>query len=205
MGRRVGEAGDWLLTALLNHGSTLLGVTLFFSALGLPLPATMLLVAAGAFSRQGLFAADAAVLAATAGAVAGDGCSYLLGRFSLRLAPASLLASAGWARASAQFARWGAWSVFVTRFLLTPAALPVNLLAGSTRYGWARFMAAVVAGETVWVLLFGGIGHVFADQWENISRLAGDVLGVIAGVALLLAGGAVLASARRRRVRAARA
>ena len=73
---------EWLLTALLNYGNLLLGVTLFLAAAGIPLPATVLLVAAGAFSQQGYLAWEGAALSAFAGAVAGDGCSYLIGRYA---------------------------------------------------------------------------------------------------------------------------
>jgi membrane protein DedA with SNARE-associated domain len=198
------ETADWLLTGLLNHGSWLLGAALFLSAFGVPLPATMLLMAAGAFTRQGVFAVEGAFLAAASGAVAGDACSYLLGRLGLRLVPQALLAAGSWQQATALFARWGGWSVFVTRFLLTPAALPVNLLAGSSRYPWSRFMAAVVAGELLWVLLFGGLGHLFAAQWEQWSQLATDFAGLAVGGALVIAGlGVLLTARRRRRARAA--
>ena len=195
------DSVDWLLTGLLNHGSTLLGAALFLAAFGVPLPVTMLLMAAGAFARQGVFPAEGAVLASIAGAVAGDACSYLLGRLGLRLVPQALLAGQGWQRAHALFARWGGWSVFVTRFLLTPVALPVNLLAGSTGYAWGRFMAAVVAGEVIWVLLFGGIGHFFAGQWEALSRLVADFVGALAGGVLLVGGAAAVVVGRRRSAR----
>jgi membrane protein DedA with SNARE-associated domain len=184
----VTELSDWLLTGLLNHGSTLLGVTLFFAALGIPLPASMLLMAAGAFTRQGVLPMQEAVLSAAAGAVAGDACSYALGRFSLKMLPAKVHNAGSWQRATALFARWGGWSVFISRFLLTPVALPVNLLAGSTGYAWPRFMTAVVAGQLIWIFLFGGIGHYFANQWADISQLAGDVAGLLLGVALLMTG-----------------
>lgn len=194
---------EWLLTGLLNHGTSLLGAALFLAAFGVPLPATMLLMAAGAFTRQGMFAAEAAVLAATIGAITGDACSYLLGRLGLRWLPQTLLAAGSWQQAGRLFARWGAWSVFVTRFLLTPAALPVNLLAGSSRYSWRRFMAAAAAGEVIWVLLFGGIGHFFSAQWEVLSGLAGDFIGVLLGLTLVGLGVGVLLVARRRRARRA--
>ena len=42
------EITDFLLTSLLNHGALVLGSTLFLAALGVPLPATMLVVATGA-------------------------------------------------------------------------------------------------------------------------------------------------------------
>ncbi|WP_332743524.1 DedA family protein [Hydrogenophaga sp.] len=193
------EVSEWLLTALLNHGNTLLGGTLFLAAFGIPLPATMLLMAAGSFTRQGVLPLEGALLSACVGAVAGDGCSYVLGRTGLKLVPRSITGSQGWQRAAALFSRWGGWGVFVSRFLLTPVALPVNLLAGSTRYPWQRFMSAVVAGEVIWVFLFGGLGHLFASQWEVLSQLAGDAMGVLMGAVLVLGGIWALVSSRQRR------
>lgn len=198
------EVGEWLLTALLNHGNALLGSTLFLAAFGIPLPATMMLMAAGAFTRQGVLPLEGALLSAWLGAMAGDACSYLLGRAGLKRVPRRITGSPGWQRAAALFAVWGGWGVFVSRFLLTPVALPVNLLAGSTAYPWSRFMLAVVAGEAIWVVLFGGLGHLFADQWESLSQLAGDAVGLLMGAVLVLAGIWALMSGRRRRHRAGR-
>lgn len=179
---------DFLLTALLNQGNLLLGVALFLAALGIPLPASMLVIAAGAFTRQGVLAWEGAATAALLGAVAGDGCSYLVGRYGLDRMSTRLQDAVRQSITAKRFARWGGWSVFVTRFLLTPVALPVNLLAGSTRYPWHRFMGAVLAGELAWVALFGGLGYVFADQWESMSQLASDFGGMLVGIALTAAG-----------------
>ena len=192
------DVGDLLLTALLNHGNLLLGGALFMAAFGVPLPATMLLMAAGAFARQGVLGMEGAAGAAVAGAVVGDGCSYVVGRYGAALLPERLQAAAGAARAAQLFARWGGWSVFITRFLLTPIALPVNLLAGSTGYPLGRFFAAVLAGELIWVALFGGLGYLFADRWEELSRLATDLVGTLLGAALALAGLVAYVLRRRR-------
>lgn len=129
--------------------------------------------------------------------LAGDAGAYMLGRVGIGLVPAGLLQSAAWQRAIGLFARWGGWSVFLTRFALTPAALPVSLLAGSTGYAMFRFMAAVVAGEAIWVLLFAGLGRLFADRWEQVSEISADLLALIAGLAMVVVGG-LLARARRR-------
>ncbi len=179
---------DFLLTALLNQGNLLLGGALFLAALGIPLPASMLVVAAGAFTRQGVLGWEAAAVSALVGAVAGDGCSYLLGRYGLESLSTRLQSMVRNSTTAQRFSRWGGWSVFVTRFLLTPLALPVNLLAGSTRYPWPRFMSVVLAGEVAWVALFGGLGYWFADQWESISQLASDFVGVLLGLAITVAG-----------------
>ena len=172
---------DLLLTGLLNHGSLLLGLVLFFAALGVPLPATMLLLAAGAFARQGVLSWVSAALAGVTGAVLGDFASYAVGRHAGQRLPARLTATAAWREAADRFAHWGIWAVFFSRFLLTPIALPINLLAGSTGFVWGRFALAVMTGEVIWVLLFGGLGAVFAGSWEALSSLAGDVAGLVLG------------------------
>ena len=179
---------ELLLTALLNHGALILGMTLFLAALGLPLPATMLLMAAGAFSQQGMLAPESTLSAGLVSAIAGDSASYLVGRFGITRVPARFRDGPAWGRAAAVFSRWGAVGVLVTRFLLTPLALPVNLLAGSTHYPLRRFLGAVVLGEMLWVGLFAGAGYWFAGQWELISRIAGDFLGLLAGAAIFALG-----------------
>lgn len=190
------EITDFLLTSLLNHGELVLGGTLFLAALGVPLPATMLVVATGAFSRQGLMSLQVAAGVAVVAAVLGDGCSYLLGRLVGERLTSRWKGSKGWRSAENQFARWGAWSVFLSRFLFTPFALPVNLMAGSTRFPWPRFLVAVMLGEVIWVLLFGGLGLLFADSWEVLSQLASDLSGLLVGVLLLGLGAYALARRR---------
>lgn len=185
---------DLLLTGLLNYGSILLGGTLFLAALGLPLPATMLLLAAGAFSQQGIVDVQTGSFAAITGAVSGDACSYLLGRYGwerlARLPGLTTLRAtlAPHSRASRIFSRWAGWSVLLTRFALTPLALPVNLLAGSTRYPWTHFMGMVVLGECLWVAIFLNLGRIFAQQWESLSQLATNITGLLVGLLLLLVG-----------------
>ena len=177
-----------LLTALINHGQWLLGAVLFLAALGVPLPASVLLLAAGAFARQGVLDPIMAAVTGSIAAVSGDLASYALGRGLGARLPARWREGDTWRGAADMFGRWGAWAVLVTRFLLTPLALPVNLLAGSTRYPLARFLLPVLVGEMAWVLLFGGLGYVFAQSWERISAWADDSAGLLLGAALVALG-----------------
>ncbi len=186
------EITDLLLTGLLNQGGLLLGTVLFFAALGVPLPATVMLLAAGAFAQQGLLSGTVLWSIAVLAATAGDLCSYGLGRFGLALLPPKWQTSGVWKRASHGFAHWGLWSVFFSRFLFTPLALPVNLLAGSTRYPFPRFMLPVAVGEVIWVGLYGGLGYLFADSWEMLGDQAGNLAGILIGLLLLGVGGYLL-------------
>ena len=170
-----------LLTALINQGQWLLASVLFLAALGVPLPATMLLLAAGAFARQGVLEPVTSAATGVAAAVAGDMGCYLAGRLMGQRLPLSWRTGPVWLRAADTFTRQGAWAVLLTRFLLTPLALPVNLLAGSTRFPWHRFLLPVMVGEVIWVALFGGLGYVFADRWEWVSAWAEDSVGLLLG------------------------
>lgn len=168
------ELTQVLLDNLSAYGALALGAATLVSAVGLPLPATLLLLAAGAFARQGLLDGPSAVLLATAGASLGDLVAYGLGRSGHALAATHMQSLPAWQRARSLFQRWGALAIFLSRFALTPLALPVNLLAGSTRYAPGRFLTPVLLGEGLWAVLFCGLGYVFADQWQTVSAAAGE-------------------------------
>ncbi len=181
-----------LLTSLTTYGVWALGAATLISGLGLPLPASMLLLAAGAFMRQGTLNWQAGVLLAAFGAIAGDMTSYLMGRYGGTLALGGWAHTPIWQQAQGVFARWGGLTVFLSRFILTPIALPVNLIAGSTHYTPWRFLSSVVLGELVWVLGFSSLGYLFADQWSALSTATGSVSSWILIGAVILVGGVYL-------------
>ncbi|MBK9714807.1 MAG: VTT domain-containing protein [Kouleothrix sp.] len=89
-------------------------------------------------------------------------------------------------RDQATFERRGGLVVFLTRFMLTPLALPTNLIAGSSRYSYARFLALDALGELIWICVYVGLGYTFAGQWETISELAGSLSGALVGLVTLV-------------------
>jgi membrane-associated protein len=93
--------------------------------------------------------------------------------------------SDSWRRAQETFDRRGGLAILITRFLLTPLAIPINLIAGSSRYAFWRFLTFDLLGELIWVALYGGLGYLFADSWEAISDLAGSVSGLLVGIVVL--------------------
>jgi len=176
-----------LLAYTLAYGPLVLALALSIGAVGVPLPGTMLLLASGAFVRQGMLNGPLAVTCGLVGVVLGDNAGFVLGRLGGPRLQRDMV-TAAWCRAQAIFQRWGGLAVLCSRFLLTPLGAPINLIAGSSRYAAWRFLAFDTAGECIWVLGYGSLGYVFAGTWETLNTLVGNLTGLVIGILGLLLG-----------------
>lgn len=179
---------DFLLTQIINYGAPILGLIVFIGALGAPFPGTLIVVAAGAFSRQDILAWHTTGLIALACVVFGDSLSYALGFYAREAVLTRFQGSPNWIQAEASFNRWGGMSVFLTRFLITGIAVPVNLIAGTSKFAFRRFFFYDLTGEAIWIFGYGGLGYLFGTQWEVVSELLGNISGLLFGLIILAAG-----------------
>ena len=178
---------DFLLTQIINYGAPILGLIVFIGAMGAPFPATLIIVAVGAFCRQGFLSWPLTGLIALTCVVLGDGLSYSMGYYARESILRRFSASAQWHQAEKSFQHWGGMSIFLTRFLITGIAVPVNLLAGTGSFPYRRFLMYDVAGEAIWVFGYGGLGYLFGTQWEVVSDFLSDFGGLMLGLVVLVA------------------
>lgn len=176
---------DFLLTQIINYGIPILGIIVFFGSLGVPFPVTLVVIAAGAFARQGLFTWHSAGLTALVFVVIGDSLSYAMGHFARAPILHRFQNSEKWIQAESTFNRWGGMAVFLTRFLITSIAVPVNLIAGTSGFGFGRFFFYDLIGETIWIFGYGGLGYLFGTQWEVVSDVLNSVSGLALGLIIL--------------------
>lgn len=188
---------ELFLTWVITYGEPALALTLFLAAFGLPLPATFFVLAAGAFARQGVIDWYIALPLGLLAAVLGDSLSYGVGRFANGWVQKRFANSSTWQSAQEKFDKRGGQAIYLTRFLLTPLAIPTNLIAGGSGYPFLRFLLYDAAGEGTWLLLYGGVGYVFASQWEMLNDLISDFSGLLVGI-LFFAGGIYLLIRRQR-------
>ena len=184
----IADLSDQFLTWFITFGPPMLGLALFMGALGIPLPGTFFVIASGAFVRQGVLSGYSALPLALLGAVLGDSLSYGLGRVARGWIIARFGQSLTWQRAETTLEQKGGIAVYLTRWLLTPIAIPTNLVAGSGGYPFWRFLSYDVSGEITWLLLYGGLGYAFGSQWEAISQFISDFSGLLVGIVILGAG-----------------
>lgn len=177
-----------VLSWIAAYGSPMVGAILFVSALGVPFPSTLVVIAAGAFVRQSYLDLYSTPSLGLLGAVAGDALLFGIGRFAHIWIEKRFGRAAGWQKAEAYFLRRGGIAIFLTRWLLTALALPVTLIAGASGYPFGKFLLFVVTGELVWIVLYGSLGYAFGSQWELISDFISQFAGVILGALVVALG-----------------
>jgi len=179
---------EFLLTQVINYGAPLLGIIVFIGGLGVPLPCTVLVIAAGAFAREGILPWHSTALISIVSVVTGDAISYSFGYYAREKVLDRFSETPRWKQAEESFRKWGPLSIFFSRFLVTAIALPVNLMSGTTRYPFRKWLMYDAAGEIVWILGYGGLGYLFGSQWEVVSEFLSNFGGVVLGLLIFVIG-----------------
>jgi membrane protein DedA with SNARE-associated domain len=188
---------DVLLVWVSDYGIWVIGIATLLSCFALPLPASLMMMAGGAFAAAGDIVLWQVCIAAFMGAVAGDQTGYwaarrfggdrIWARLARRKSSSQLLG-----QAERLLDKRGGWAVYLTRWLFSPLGPYVNLIAGATKMPWQRFLLAGFAGEVTWVTVYVTLGYAFGSQIEELSDTLGAVIGALtAGMVTLLLGRAL--------------
>jgi membrane protein DedA with SNARE-associated domain/rhodanese-related sulfurtransferase len=180
---------------LLMYGYLLLFAWVLVEQLGLPLPATPMLLAAGALSAEKQISFSLALVVGVAAAVTADSSWFLFGRkhghYVLRLlCRLSLEPTTCVRRTQDSFGRRRAVMLMFAKFipglgLLTP---PV---AGQNGMGYASFLFYDGIGAALWVGVLLALGRFFGDLLKRNTHLL-SWAGHFSGALLILAVAAFL-------------
>lgn len=180
------ELANWALANLVTYGVMILLMVSYFGSLGIPFPITLVIVAAGAFTRQGILDWRLGLLACLLGSALADNSEYFLGHWAQRWLEQHFGQKMIWQQALSTINRQGAWAILLTRFWLTSLAPAINVIAGS-RYPYWRFLFFDLLGELLWVLFYGGLGYLFAGQWQQVSQAISTFSGLSVALVILTA------------------
>jgi membrane protein DedA with SNARE-associated domain len=175
---------DLLLLFVSDYGIVVIFVATILSCLGLPSPASLIMMAGGAFAATDDLDLWAVCIAAFLGAALGDQSLYWMVRQGGGVRFWKWLAGrkGAWrlmANAETFLDRRGGWAVFLSRWLFSPLAPYVTLSAGATEMRWSRFTAANMSGEAIWVALYVSLGYFFTTRIEEVSETLGSVIGFL--------------------------
>lgn len=180
-----------LLELLATYGLVVLLPVLFLSAVGVPLPGSLLLVAAGAVAGDGQISLPLLILGATIATILGNGLGYWLGwqggRSALsRWGERFHLDADRISQARASFARHGLLSVLFSRFPLSPISAIMNILAGTAHYPFRPFVLVNIAGVTLWSSVYAGLGYAFGANWQTVANNVSTATQVLTVVAIVV-------------------
>jgi membrane protein DedA with SNARE-associated domain/rhodanese-related sulfurtransferase len=174
---------------LLTYGYLLLFSWVLVEQFGIPLPATPVLLAAGALSAEGQMSFSLALLLGVLGAVTADSTWFLVGRryghHVLRLlCKMSMEPTICVRRTQDSFGRRRAVTLMIAKFVpgLATLAPPV---AGENGMGFWQFLLFDGIGATAWVLALLGAGRLFGDALKRDPSLLNWV-GRFSGLLLVL-------------------
>jgi membrane protein DedA with SNARE-associated domain len=159
---------EWLQNLLAHDGYTAIFIVLFLNNLGIPLPGTTMLLAAGYLVGTGNLTWWGTAAIAVAACFLGTGSGYAIGRRY----GAPLLEKIKWLRVSHQrllhmqhfFKRYGAKGVFFARFvsILHPV---IGLLSGIGKTPLKPFLFYNFIGSAVYVALYILAGKFLGQRW----------------------------------------
>lgn len=182
-----------VIALIVHHGYIVISLLVFAEAIGLPVPASLALVAGGAASASHVLRAPEVLLIAVSTMLVGDSILYVLGSYT------------GWAllgflckvsvnpetcimKSAESFYKRGRAALLVAKFIpgVNTMAPP---LAGSMKMPFWQFLGLDIAGASLYVLAYGTIGYVFRDFIAAITRgiqTAGNVVGIVVAVAAIV-------------------
>lgn len=156
-----------LLSMMAQHGYALTFALLFAEAIGLPFPAALALVAAGAGVASHTLYGPGILLAALTALLIGDSAQFWLGRYSgwallgflcrLSLNPETCML-----RSAESFYKRGKTTLVIAKFIpgVNTMAAP---LAGSMKMRFAQFLRLDMAGALLYTVTYFMVGYVSRD------------------------------------------
>ncbi|WP_112875356.1 DedA family protein [Paracoccus endophyticus] len=187
---------DWVLTVIESWGYPGIFLLMLGENVFPPIPSEVIMPLTGYLCGTGALSLVPAVLAGTAGSVAGTSLWYLLGRRIgaaalkrwaarhgrlMTVSPGDIDAAQGW------FDRHGGKAVLLGRMIPTIRTL-ISVPAGIARMSWGRFLMLTTLGSLAWTGLLTGAGYLLESQYDRVGNVLDPVskLVVVVVVAVYL-------------------
>ena len=184
--------GRWISEVIAGYGYPGITALMLLENLFPPIPSEIVLPLTGFFVGREDLSFFPALVAATAGSVAGAMVLYSLGRWGgrplvLRYGAILRVKEKDLDRAESWFDRYDEFVVLFAR-LVPFARSVVSIPAGTLRMPIWKFLLLTAIGSAAWNSLLIGAGWYLGETWERV----GAVVGPISEAVVVLAAGATV-------------
>lgn len=179
---------DYLLRTIAQHGYLLVFLIVLAEACGFPVPAALILVAAGAAAAAHILSPFLALISGLAAMMLGDLVLFFVGRHTgwallavlcrLSLNPETCIL-----RSAESFYKRGRLTLVFSKFIpgLNTMAPP---LAGSMKMKVQQFLQLDLLGAGLYIFAYGALGYLFRDLVAKVSHGVQNVSHIVTGLML---------------------
>jgi membrane protein DedA with SNARE-associated domain len=181
-----GPSVNNFFSLIAHHGYVLIFLVVLAESIGLPMPAALALVAAGAAVASGILSGPLVLSLALIGMLTGDTILFVLGGYMGwgllgALCRVSINPESCILRSAESFYKRGKVTLLFAKFIpgVNTMAAP---LAGSMRMRFLQFLELDFAGALLYTFGYGGLGFFFRNFVVRITRgfqAAGHVFGEV--------------------------
>ncbi|RAV01962.1 DedA family protein [Paenibacillus sp. YN15] len=167
---------EWIYSIMDSFGYAGIFLLIAVENLFPPIPSEVILTLGGFMTTTTSMTVLGAIIAATAGSVAGALCLYGVGRILsaerlgeivtrygkvLRLKPEDIKKAEAW------FARHGTWTVLLGRLVPLIRSL-ISIPAGSAKMNLVSFLLLTTLGSLIWNTALVYVGSILGNSWDSV-------------------------------------
>jgi len=178
-----------LLSLISIYGYPVLALILFLGYIGLPIPATGILLTIGALAATGQVSLLTTFVLVWITNILGNILGYIVGRKFSPFIRHNKLHRFGITpermHAGDMFLQnWGMWCVFISHTILTPIVVPINVMTGIGKYSFKKFLSVIILAESIWTAFYLSLGFFLGNNLFTLINITNDIPKILTSIAL---------------------
>lgn len=170
---------EFFLGLIPDYGLYVVFISVLLAGLAIPLPSSMVVLAAGGFASVGDLSLWQLIVACFVAFSISDQIAFQIARIAgdplLTKIRSSAKLGAMITRSEKLVTAHGVKAVVLSHTLLSPTVPYVNFLCGSGTMSWRAFSTAASIGALLWTSVFVSIGFLFSGRLPQLTGLTVDI------------------------------
>lgn len=184
---------EYVLGLVPTYGLYLIFAVVTLACLAVPLPASILVLAAGSFAAAGDLTLWQVLLVSFAAFVVGDQLAFRIAHVAgpslLRRLRVNKKMDGLITKSESLLHTRGKVAVLLSHTVLSPTCAYVSYLCGAGGMNWSSFSLAAGIGAALWTAAYVGLGYAFADQLSQVTDILSNFFGFVIAACFLLGSG----------------
>lgn len=170
---------DFFLGLIPDYGLYVVFFSVLLAGLAIPLPSSMVVLAAGGFAALGDISLWQLIAVCFTAFTIGDQIAFHSAKFAgdpmLNKIRSSPRMGGMINRSESMVNKHGVKAVVLSHTLLSPTVPYVNFLCGAGTMSWRAFSVAACIGATLWTTLFVAVGFLFSGNLPQLTGITVDI------------------------------